>query len=308
MKWKKMGLIIEPDRTKWWSKKYCIYPTPLFIEKSGILRIYYASTDHDNIGRITFIDVDPDNPSKIINKPNKVIYDIGQAGTFDSFGVSPSAIEEVNGKIFLYYNGFERTTGTPYHIYSGVAEISGDNIIRIRSTPVLDRLENEYIIRSAQTIVKEGRLLKSWYVSAYAWEKMTTNLFKDKYMPVYGIKYAESEDGIEWQEADTFCIRSENQNEFGFGRPWVIKENGLYKLWYSIRERNRPYRIGYAESLNGFQWQRKDHEAGIVASESGWDSEMICYPVVIRIHEKTFMFYNGNNNGETGFGYAELTE
>jgi hypothetical protein len=33
---------------------------------------------------------------------------------------------------------------------------------------------------------------------------------------------------------------------------------------------------------------------------------MICYPAVIKIYDKTYLFYNGNNNGKTGFGYAEL--
>ena len=43
-------------------------------------------------------------------------------------------------------------------------------------------------------------------------------------------------------------------------------------------------------------------------SASGWDSDMTCYPSIITVKEKTYMFYNGNNNGETGFGYAELIE
>jgi predicted GH43/DUF377 family glycosyl hydrolase len=308
MKWRKMGLIIEPDKSKWWGQKYCIYPTPLFIEKSGVIRIYFASTDNDNFGRISFVDVDPANPSRIISRNDKVILDTGKEGTFDCCGVSPSCITEVGNKMLLYYNGFERTSITPYHIYSGVAEIQGDALIRLKSAPVLDRKEDEYIIRAGQTIVKENDVLRTWYVSAYGWEKMNTNIFHDKYMPLYGIKYAESTDGINWTASDQFCIRSNNDQEFGFGRPWVIKENDRYKIWYSIRERNRPYRIGYAESVDGKNWIRKDKEAGIEASETGWDSEMICYASVIKVNSKTYMFYNGNNNGATGFGYAELME
>ncbi|MFQ5751293.1 MAG: hypothetical protein ACE5HI_04785, partial [bacterium] len=66
-------------------------------------------------------------------------------------------------------------------------------------------------------------------------------------------------------------------------------------------------RIGYAESENGLDWIRKDEEVGIEVSDEGWDSEMICYPAVISVNGTTYMFYNGNNNGETGFGYAQLT-
>jgi hypothetical protein len=41
-------------------------------------------------------------------------------------------------------------------------------------------------------------------------------------------------------------------------------------------------------------------------SETGWDSEMICYAAVITTKYGTTMFYNGNRNGETGFGCAVL--
>jgi hypothetical protein len=77
-------------------------------------------------------------------------------------------------------------------------------------------------------------------------------------------------------------------------------------MWYSIRSHSRPYRIGYAESGDGLQWERRDDEAGIEASASGWDSEMICYAAVIDVNGRRLMFYNGNRHGATGFGVAEL--
>ncbi len=35
---------------------------------------------------------------------------------------------------------------------------------------------------------------------------------------------------------------------------------------------------------------------------------MLAYACVVRHKDKVYMFYNGNNYGETGFGYAELEE
>ena len=49
-------------------------------------------------------------------------------------------------------------------------------------------------------------------------------------------------------------------------------------MWYSYR--GDAYRIGYAESVDGLEWERKDEEAGIDVSADGWDSEMIEYPCV----------------------------
>ncbi len=75
-------------------------------------------------------------------------------------------------------------------------------------------------------------------------------------------------------------------------------------MWYSFR--GLRYRIGYAESLDGLQWERLDHLAGIDISESGWDSQSVEYPYVFEHRGQKFMLYNGNGYGATGFGIAVL--
>lgn len=99
-----------------------------------------------------------------------------------------------------------------------------------------------------------------------------------------------------------------SSDEHGFGRPFVWKEDGMYKMMYSIRTYSRGYYIGYAESIDGICWTRKDEEAGIDLSESGWDNQNLSYPYLYRYKEKIYLFYNGNGCGKTGVGYAELIE
>ena len=53
---------------------------------------------------------------------------------------------------------------------------------------------------------------------------------------------------------------------------------------------------------------RLDHAAGIARSDEGWDSEMICFPNVIRVGGALLMFYNGNRHGASGFGCAVWEE
>ena len=86
-------------------------------------------------------------------------------------------------------------------------------------------------------------------------------------------------------------------------------------MWYSYRggseyrtNLSQSYRIGYAESLDGLKWTRKDEQVGIDVSKSGWDSEMICYPFVLDINDRRYMFYNGNGFGKSGLGYAMLDD
>ena len=64
----------------------------------------------------------------------------------------------------------------------------------------------------------------------------------------------------------------------------------------------------YAESDDGILWTRKDDQVGIDISEDGWDAQMIGYSSIFQYGQKVYMFYNGNNCGQTGFGYAVLDQ
>ena len=77
-------------------------------------------------------------------------------------------------------------------------------------------------------------------------------------------------------------------------------------MWYCYRGRDFAYRIGYAESEDAIRWCRRDVEAGISASQGGWDSEMICYPYIFDHKGERYMLYNGNGYGASGIGLAVL--
>lgn len=302
-------MIYAPDPKNWWSKYYGLMPTPDMVDEHR-LRIYFAATDENRFGRIAYIEVDSKDPSKILYVSPEPVLDIGDLGTFDDCGVAPSCVINHGDRKLLYYVGFQRTVRVPYMLFTGLAvsDDGGRSFKRYSTTPILERLHNEYSIRSAPTILAENGLSKMWYVAGVSWEIINNDLFKEKSMPNYVIKYAESRDGIHWSCSEKICINWKSEDEFGFGRPWVIKEDNTYRMWYSIRRKSLPYRLGYAESTDGRNWTRKDEEVGIDVSDEGWDSEMICYPAVISANGVTYMFYNGNNNGETGLGYAELLE
>ena len=68
------------------------------------------------------------------------------------------------------------------------------------------------------------------------------------------------------------------------------------------------YKLAYAESEDGIDWVRMDGKLNLKLSETGWDSEMMAYPSVVKYKEKTYLFYNGNHFGYDGFGYAEMIE
>ena len=125
-------------------------------------------------------------------------------------------------------------------------------------------------------------------------------------LPRYNIKYAESTDGLIWKQDGLVCIDFKSRDETALARPCVLFENGIYRMWYSFKDPAIGYRMGYAESFNGLDWERMDEQVGIDVSESGWDSEMIQYPYVFNHKGNKYMVYNGNGYGENGAGLAIL--
>jgi len=303
MKWIKKGLIfsLKTYRSDW-IHSHAYIPTPYFISKN-IIRIFVAFWDKNKVGRIGYVDVDAENPRKIIKVSEKPCLDIGEPGTFDDNGVAPITIVEEADHLRLYYVGFQICKRIRYYLFSGLAtsKDKGESFNRYWKTPILDRSDKELYFRTAPFVLKEKNIYKMWYVAGDEWVEIN-----GKQVPKYNIRYLESKDGVNWGKEGKVCISFQNEDEYGFGRPWVLKDGNIYRMFYSIRTRTKGYRLGYAESKDGINWIRKDNEIGIDVSKRGWDSEMICFSAVIQYKDRFYMFYNGNNFGEQGFGYAIL--
>ena len=304
MKWIKKGLIYCPTGDLWWARTHAYVPTAEVLD--DCIRVYFASWDVNRFGRIGFVDLDIYDPSRILYLTPKPILDIGELGTFDDCGVTPSCVFSVGGLKHLYYIGWQQTERVPHMLFTGLAiSIDGSNFTRYCVVPILDRIDGEPFSRSAPYIIVEDGIWKMWYWSCFRWSKEEGETAR--YYNV--IRYAESYDGIDWRSDPHVCVSPEGPVEYAIGRPWVVKDGGVYKMWYSIRSKAQiSYRLGYAESLDGLHWKRKDHEVGISVSETGWDSEMICFSSIVNAGGKRYMFYNGNRHGENGFGYAVLEE
>ena len=86
----------------------------------------------------------------------------------------------------------------------------------------------------------------------------------------------------------------------------IRKRRGKFVVDY--RDGAGAYRIGYAESADGLEWERLDHINGLEVAPEGWDSTMTCYPCVFALDGQVVMIYNGNRFSQTGFGYAILEQ
>ena len=304
MKWRKMGRIYAPDGRLAWAKKYAFPPTPYFVAPD-VMRVYVAFCDENTVGRIGYVDLSAEDPSEVLGVSERPVLDIGAPGAFDENGILPTAVLDVDGQIFMYYVGYQLGMKVRYYQFEGLAvsDDGGETFRRRLKVPVIDRSDSEMLNRTSAFVRRRGGLFEMWYVGGSEW-----TVSRGKALPVYDIKYLTSPDGVRWGPAGETCVTYASDDEHAFGKPYVFEDGGVQRMFYSVRTRSKGYRIGYAESPDGRAWTRRDEEVGIDVSDSGWDSEMIAYACVVKYRDRVYMFYNGNNCGETGFGYAVLEQ
>ncbi len=300
MLWKKLGLVYAANGGQEWAASHAYVPTTLMMDEDRI-RVYVAFLDSNKVGRVGFVDLDASNPLRVQRVSEQPVLDIGIPGTFDENGVTPTSIIRVGGKLYLYYLGWQLGVKVPYFLLAGLAisEDEGENFTRYSLTPILERSTNELFIRSAASVMLDDNRWRMWYASGSRWISVD-----GKQVPTYNMRYLESPDGKTWGAEGAVSLDLANNDEYGFGRPYVLKDDSIYKAWYSIRTKSHGYCLGYAESADGLLWTRKDNEAGLSVSSSGWDSQMANFACVQKTRYGTYMFYNGNNYGATGFGVA----
>jgi hypothetical protein len=303
LRWEKLGLVYAPSGEFEWARAHAFLPTSLMLGDERV-RVYAAFRDRDDVGRVGFVDLDARDPTRVLRVSERPAFDVGEPGTFDDSGVSPVSLVEHDGRLFLYYIGWQLGVKVRYHLLTGLAvsDDGGETFRRCSRVPVLERGDGELFVRSAAFVLPDAGRWRAWYVAGDRWVEVG-----GKQVPTYNLRHLESDDMLNWGKSGRVCLElAPGGDEYGFGRPCVVSEGGLYRMWYSIRTVSKGYRIGYAESADGLQWERRDAEVGIDVSAEGWDSEMVCYPCVQPTKYGTYMFYNGNNYGGSGFGVAAL--
>ena len=307
-RWKRLGLLFNPlhyKRPKWMNS-YAAVP---FIEKIDrkSLKIYFSSRTKNNKSLTGWAKFRLDNffggPVEISKKP---LLELGEVGMFDEDGIMGCHITKIKGKKYFNYIGWNLGCSTPFRNAIGLAEFDKENNMfkRISKGPILDRSIYDNCFVASNCVFDDEDIYRMYYLSCDKWEKV-----KGKLMPKYNIKYAQSKDGINWGFKGIVAIDFLYYNEYAISVPRVIKENGIYKMWYSYRggPKSEFYNIGYAESNDAINWQRKDNLVNFSKSkEQEWDFNMKCYPFIFDYKNERYMIYNGNDYGKTGFGLAIL--
>ena len=313
--WKKLGKVFDPADlvSPSWMREYAQSPSVLVEDAS--VRVYFCSRPEPTqqgqyVSHISYIDLDRFNLLRILQVCKQPVLSLGKFGTFDEFGTYPVSVIRNGDEIRAYYAGWTRCESVPFNAAIGLAisRDGGESFKRSGEGPVLSYSPDEPFLLGSPRVRRFGSAWQIWYVAGREWRLLDGS----KPEPVYKIRMATSTNGVDWAKFGQDLIPDRLGSHECQACPDVTFRNGQYHMFFCYRDirnykgREGGYRIGYASSQDMQHWKRNDAMVDIELSESGWDSEMINYPHIFHLDGLTYMLYQGNGMGKTGFGLAVL--
>lgn len=298
MKWQKLGHLFSCQNLH--PKLLSHASNPLAVQLGGsVYRIYYGGRDQHSRTSVGYVDVDIDR-RKVLAVRREPVFEFGPIGSFYSHGVSIGCAYTAAGRTYLLFMGWHIPAGRHWRGEIGRLHIEGDGSLTLDpEKPLIGLAPGDPISLSYPfvTAAPDG-VFRMWYGSTITWDAGNGEM-------VHVIKQAKSEDGAFWTPTGE-CVPYVINLAQAFSRPTIaMNQDGTHEMWFSYRGgTGTTYRIGYAKSADGDNWELDLGSSGIDVSHSGWDSEMIEYPFVFLHRGRQYMLYNGNGYGKSGFGLA----
>lgn len=312
--WKKLGKVFTPQEVtgRPWLKEFAQAPATLLFD--DFVRVYFscrppADANGQYVSHSAYVDLDRADLFKVCAVARQPILKLGNLGEFDEFGTYPVSVTREGNEVRAYYAGWTRCESVPFNVAIGaaVSHDDGKTFEKLGNGPVLTYTPDEPFVLSGPKVRRFNGQWQLFYIAGRKWK-----VVEGRAEPVYKIRMAISNDGIHWLKHNKDLIESRIEEDEAQASPDVIYANGKYHMFFCYRYsshyrgKQNGYRIGYASSMDLMNWVRDDAKAGIDVSAQGWDAEMISYPHVFELDNKTYMAYLGDQVGRHGFGLAVL--
>ncbi|MFH1841079.1 MAG: alpha/beta fold hydrolase [Candidatus Shapirobacteria bacterium] len=191
----------------------------------------------------------------------------------------------------------------------GYAEsVNGTNNWETLSSPIItpiqsvnwDKTEKE--VGHPCVLHVPGKNYEMWYVVVSPIWQSGPDRFR--------LRYATSENGINWNIHQNYVMTGTSNfwDSGGINRGVsVIYDNGLYKMWYTGVDNWNNWKIGYATSINGINWQK--NSSPVILPTKTWELTFLSYPFVRKSGDKYEMWYAATQNDTaTSIVYATSTD
>jgi hypothetical protein len=317
MRWRKLGRIFDPAEHRLSNSSRQFAQSPQALVFDDRVRIYFSTRSIDPENRkfrshIAFVDM-AKNLKDVLGVSRNAVIELGGLGCFDEHGIFPMNVLRHGEDVLGYTCGWSRRVSVSVETAIGLAvsRDQGTTFAKVGHGPIMAASLHEPCLVGDPFVRIIGGEFHMWYIFGTAWRRFVGAATPDR---TYKIGHAISSDGMNWSKEEARQIvadvlgRDESQ-----ALPTVIDIAARHHMFFCFRQsfdfrtnRARGYRIGHAFSDDLKTWVRDDASLHLDTSDSGWDSDMLCYPHAFHCDGGTYLLYNGNEFGRHGFGLAVL--
>ena len=222
----------------------------------------------------------------------------GGTGSYDAGGLRSPVIIREGDTLKMWYSA-DKDLGSGVSAVSYAWSLDCINWTKYANNPVLiPKFEWEGTTIHEIALIKDENLYKIWYgVNSYP--GFFTN----------SVGYATSPDGINWTKHSQPVLLPGESGDWDFYNihpGTIIKEDNLYKMWYSAGNFVGHFQIGYAESSDGINWTKYNNQETnenpyinsdpvVCYGTSGIDRAALFKPSVHKTESGYEMYYIGTD-------------
>ncbi|MDH6028037.1 hypothetical protein [Vibrio splendidus] len=304
MKWNKLGNIYKANPVCENLLSHSANPLPILIG-GDLYRVFFNGRNSENKSSLGYFDFNIETLD-VVNVCEKEVIKFGDDESYYSHGISiGNDYKDLDGNLYILFMAWQIRGSDHWRGDIGRIVVSSLDELYIEDThnPFIGINDIDKMSLSYPWVYNDGEQYSMIYGSTVSWKE-------DNGEMLHVLNFAESSNGHQWEQKG-LAIPYELGKAQAFSRPTYVKINDKEHLWFSYRSgTGEKYRIGHSLKSESGLWQLNVENPGIDVSQEkeAWDSEMICYPSILKHKHKTYMFYNGNGFGKSGIGLAVLEE
>src|SRR5687767_902618 len=168
-RWQKLGLVFpfEKHRLGWMHNRATL-PAPILLD--DVLRVYFTTREETGFSRVSFFDLEPDDPTRVLAVHEEPVIAVGAPGTFDDSGTMCDSVVQSDDGLLMYYTGYSRAS-VPHSRAIGLAVSTdgGVSFEKARTDPLLGEAGNGSQFTLTPRVLREAGSFHMWYSSRTGW-------------------------------------------------------------------------------------------------------------------------------------------
>ena len=296
--WKSLGLVDCKISSIPHAASHAAYPAAV-VTDSGKVRVFFSTRNvrQNSFGARLDLEISGEH-WEVTGRSEESVLMPGKAGAFDADGAALTSVVAHDGRLHGFYLGWNVLSDGTFANLIGhaVSSDGGESFVKSAENPIIRRSRFNPLCVDYPFVIRQSDGWRMYYGSVQQWSPTLRSVLKS----------ATSQDLQTWQPGRDTHVDLCEAGEMAISRSSVLPCSDGYSMWYA--RRYNKYRLGFAVSRDGIDWERADEAISFEGQRQSWESEERTYPFVFDTGGRVYMLYNGNRFGRDGFGLAILQQ